>query len=61
MEGERPVRHKLLTYGVLAFVLFYVITNPSAAAATAGRLGTGLARAAGAVGDFLAAVTGGAP
>jgi hypothetical protein len=53
------VKHKFLGYVALAFVLFFVIKNPSGAAVTANHLGAGLANAATSVGTFFAALTGG--
>jgi len=41
------------------FVVFFIVKNPSGAAATAGHLGDKLAAAATSVGDFFTAITGG--
>jgi hypothetical protein len=53
------VKHKILTYAAIAFVLFLIISNPTSAATTAHHIGSGLASAATSFGDFLGALTGG--
>ncbi|MDT5115217.1 MAG: hypothetical protein QOE30_956 [Mycobacterium sp.] len=53
------MKHKLLGYVALAFVAFFIIKNPSGAAASANNIGSGLASAATAVGEFFTALTGG--
>jgi hypothetical protein len=50
------MRHKLIGYGLLLFVVFYIVHNPAGAAATAGHIGSGLAGAGSAVGDFIGAL-----
>ena len=44
---------KILPWAVLALVLFYVIRNPSGAANSVRSLGSGLASAADAIGQFF--------
>jgi hypothetical protein len=53
------VKHKLLGYVALAFVAFFIIKNPSGAAASASNIGSMLSDAATAVGQFFAALTSG--
>jgi hypothetical protein len=53
------VGKKILGWAVLAFVAFYVLRNPTGAAATARHIGTGLAGVGTAAGQFLSALTGG--
>ncbi|GII26513.1 hypothetical protein [Planosporangium mesophilum] len=53
------MKHKFLGYVALAFVLFFIITNPTGAAGTANHLGAGLASAATSLGDFFTALTAG--
>jgi hypothetical protein len=53
------MRHKLLGYVALVFVLFYVINNPTAAAVTAHHIGTALAHAGTSVGTFLSSFAAG--
>jgi hypothetical protein len=50
---------KILTWALLAFLVFYVLTNPAGAAATARHIGTGLAHVGTSAGQFLSSVTGG--
>jgi hypothetical protein len=50
---------KLLGWALVAFLVFYVISNPSGAATTAHSLAAGLAHVGTSVGDFFAALTGG--
>ena len=51
---------KLLGWLLLAFVVFFVLRNPSGAAATARHIGAALAAAGTHLGEFVSAVTGGA-
>jgi hypothetical protein len=51
------MRNKILTGVAVAFVIFYITSNPTGAAATAGSIGDWLAGAADAFGDFLTGVT----
>jgi len=44
---------KILPWAVLALVLFYVIRNPSGAAASVRSLGSGIASGADAIGRFF--------
>jgi hypothetical protein len=53
------VKHKFLGYILLAFCVYFVISNPSGAAGTAQHIGAGLASAASSIGDFFSALTGG--
>lgn len=53
------MRNKILSYAALAFVLFFVLTNPAGAAGSAKHIGAGMARAATSVGAFFSALTGG--
>lgn len=48
---------KFFQFALLAFAVFFVVSNPVGAASTARAIGNGLAVAATAVGNFLAAVT----
>jgi hypothetical protein len=50
---------KILGWLAIAFLAYYVVKNPSGAAATAHHIGTGLASAAGSLGDFFTALVGG--
>ncbi len=50
---------KILGWLLLAFLLFFILRNPSGAAATATHIGSGLASAATSLGQFFTAVTGG--
>jgi hypothetical protein len=54
------VKHKLLTWIAIAFVVFFIVQNPAGAAATAGNIGDKLAAIADSVGDFVTSLTGGA-
>jgi hypothetical protein len=56
---EFDVKHKLLTYAAIAFVVFLIVSNPTSAATTAHHIGSGLADAATSFGDFLGALTSG--
>ena len=51
---------KILPWAVLAVVLFYVIRNPTGAAASVRGLGSGLASAADAIGRFFTSLANGA-
>ncbi|GII20849.1 hypothetical protein [Planosporangium mesophilum] len=53
------MKHKFLGYLLLAFVLFFVVSNPTHAAATAQNLGGTLAHVGTSLGDFFTALTGG--
>ena len=53
------MRQKIFGYAALAFLLYFVLTNPSGAAASAKHIGSGLASAATSVGAFFTALTGG--
>jgi hypothetical protein len=53
------MKHKLLGYVALAFVAFFVIKNPSGAAASVSNLGSMLSGAATSVGEFFTVLTGG--
>jgi hypothetical protein len=57
---ETEVKHKFWGYVTLAFVVFFIVKNPTGAALTAQHLGAGLAGAATSVGNFFTAVSGGA-
>jgi hypothetical protein len=50
---------KILTWALLAWLAFYVLTNPTGAAATARHIGAGLAHVGTSAGQFLSSVTGG--
>lgn len=50
---------KILGWALLAFLVFFVITNPVGAAHTAKHLGAGLAIAAAGLGSFVTALGGG--
>jgi hypothetical protein len=52
------MKHKVLGYVVLAFVIFFIAKNPSGAAATTGHIGGWLADLATSVGTYLSALTG---
>lgn len=51
------MKHKLLGYVALAFVVFFVIKNPSGAAASASNIGSMLSHAATSVGQFFTTLT----
>jgi hypothetical protein len=53
------VSKKFLGYVAAAFVVFFILKNPSGAAGTFSHIGAGLASAAGSVGDFFTALVGG--
>jgi hypothetical protein len=53
------VSKKILGWALLAFLAFYVLKNPTGAAATARHLAAALSSAGTAAGQFLSAVTGG--
>jgi hypothetical protein len=53
------VRHKIVGWLLVIFVVFYIVKNPAGAAATAGGIGSHLADAGTAFGDFLTALVGG--
>ena len=53
------MKHKLLMYVVIAFVIFFVVKSPSGAASTASNIGTGLGTVGTAFGDFFTHLTGG--
>jgi hypothetical protein len=55
----RAVKHKILTWVAIAFVVFMVWKNPAGAATTAQHLGSTLADVASAFGDFFTHLTGG--
>lgn len=54
------MKHKLLTLVAIAFLVFFVVSNPFGAAHTASGIGSGLAKVGTAFGDFFTALTGGA-
>ena len=53
------MKHKVLFWVVVAFLLFFVVRNPHGAAATAHGIGTQTAVIASAVGDFFTSLVGG--
>ena len=53
------MKHKILTWVVVVFVVFFIVKNPSGAAATARGIGAGLADVATGVGDFFTRLAGG--
>ena len=50
---------KILGWALLAFVAFFVLKNPPAAAATARHIASGLASVGTSLGEFFTALTGG--
>jgi len=53
------VKHKFWTWVAIVFAVFFIVKNPSGAAATAGHIGAGLASAATSAGEFFTALVGG--
>jgi hypothetical protein len=53
------MKHKLLGYILIAFCVYFVISNPTGAAGTTRHIGARLASAASNVGDFFSALTDG--
>jgi hypothetical protein len=53
------VKHKLWTWVLIGFVVFFIVKNPSGAAVTAGNIGDQLASLAVSLGDFFTALLGG--
>jgi hypothetical protein len=51
------MKHKILGWIALAFVVLYVMQNPAGAARTAKSIGGGLAAAADSLGAFLTSLT----
>ena len=45
---------KVLTWAVIAFIVFYIVRSPGAAAANVKAIGNGIAHIASQFGDFLA-------
>lgn len=53
------MKHKVLGWAALAFILFMISKDPHGSAVTAGHLGDWLAGMATSVGDFLTALSAG--